>query len=122
MIEEHHFEDEINEDFLIYNKLLINHESAMFLTFNWLYVILCLFTSYWYGFISLFNLKTENEYFYPIYITIEIFFAIKIILMFFVTFENPRQKNQMIKKFDQIAWRYIKSVDFLIDFIAIVPL
>ena len=57
----------------------------------------------------------------PLYISLETFFALKIMWTFFVTYENPRQKNQIIKKFQPIAWRYIKSADFIIDVIAIAP-
>ena len=59
MVPEDEIEDEISEEFPLYNKMLIDHQGSFFAVLNGLYVIICLLSSYFYGFLSCFNMKDE---------------------------------------------------------------
>ena len=89
----------------------------MFLVLN---VVCCLVSSYFYAYIAAFHVPKFGDPLFTVMLCFESVFLIKMITRFFVSFTKDGQTIPT-RDLNQIAKRYVKSIDFFFDAITIFP-
>ena len=101
--------------------MILDPKGKFYLTWQIVYIIVCLFSAYFYGFIACKADINDDVGMIQFAICLEAFFLVTMGLEFITSFENPRVRGNMIKDLKTIAIRYLKG-NFLRDFIPIIPL
>ena len=98
---------------------MIDHTNIFYRIWNACFVVSTIVSSIEYGYIGVFFKKNDDHN--KMMIFFEIFFILRIFTQFFVTYENPHKRNDIVKDVEQLASNYYNT-NFFRDLIPSIPL